>query len=95
MGSPDEFFSRKRHRFLLTFIAVVFPLEAHLTSVDIQQAMVRNRDVVSIPADVIEHLLRASKGPLGIDDPFRFSHGRQITGKLAVIAEILEGGEES
>ena len=70
---PDEFFSGKRHRFWLTFISIVFPPEAHLTSFDIHQAMVRNGDAVSIPANIIEHLLGARKGGLGIDDPFGFS----------------------
>ena len=71
--SADEFLSRKRHRFLLTFGSIVFPLEPHLPSFDVQQAMVRNRDAVSVPANIVEHLLRAGKWRFGVDDPFGFS----------------------
>ena len=91
----DEFLGRKSHRFRPTFVSVVFPLEAHLASCDIQQAIVRDGDAVGVAADVIEHLLGASKGRLGIDDPFCFSHGCQVTGKLAVIPEVLQGAEET
>jgi hypothetical protein len=91
----DELLGRKRHRFLLAFVPVVFPLEAYLTSFDIQQAIVGDRDAVSVAADVIEHLLRAGKRRLGIDDPFCFSQRFQVTGKVGGISKTLQRGEES
>jgi hypothetical protein len=40
----DEFPGGKGHRFLLAFVSVVLPSETHLTSFDVQQAIVRDRD---------------------------------------------------
>ena len=90
----DEFLGRKRHRFLLTFVSVVFPVEAHLTRFDTQQAIIRDRDAVGVAADVVQHLLWASKGRLGIDDPFCLSRRCQVTSKLAAIPKIFQGVEE-
>ena len=66
-----------------------------MTSFDIQQAIVRNRDAVGVAADVIEHLLGAGKGFLGIDDPFGFPRRGQVIDKLTPIPEISQGTEET
>ena len=55
--------------FDLAFVSIVLPLEADLIVFDIEQAIVGDRDAVSVAAHVIEHLLRSGERSLGIDDP--------------------------
>ena len=62
--AADELLGGKRHRFLLTVVPIVFPLEAHLTVFDIEQAVVGDGDAVGIAADVVEHLLGSGEGRL-------------------------------
>ena len=45
------------------------PLESDMILFDCEQAVVGNRDAMSIAADVIEHLLGTGKRSLGVDDP--------------------------
>jgi len=60
--TPDELVGRQGHRFDLTAIPIILLLETHLMILDIEQAVVGNRDAVRISAHVIEHLLRAGGG---------------------------------
>ena len=45
-------------------------------------------------AHVIEHLLWAGEGRLGVDDPLRLPHGRQVTSKFLVVPKSLQRSEE-
>ena len=64
------------------------------TLIDVQQAIVRDRHAMGVASDVVQHLFGSSKGPFGIDDPFRPSHRRQVTGKRGTIPKKFQGGEE-
>ena len=68
---PDELLGGQGHRFTLTAVAIVFPLEADLTVFDIEQAVVGDRDAVGISADVVEHLLGSGERALWHRRPIR------------------------
>jgi hypothetical protein len=92
--ASDEFLGGKGHGFLLALVPVIFPLEAYLAIGDIQQAMVRDRHAVGIAANVVKHLLRARKGPLGIDHPLGLSEWRQVGSPFAIIPKPIQGVKE-
>src|SRR5215467_6787232 len=92
--SANKLVGRERHGLLLALVAVVLVSEAHLPGFDVQQAIVGDRDPVSIAANVIQYLFRASKWRLGVDHPFRVSQRGQVTCELAGITEMLQRGEE-
>ena len=66
--SANEFLGGECHGFLLALISIVLPSETDLAIFDVQQAIVRDRYTVGVAADVVQHLLRSSKGSFGIDD---------------------------
>jgi hypothetical protein len=51
--SPNELLGRERHDFLLIVVAVVPPVELHLSVFDLQDPMIGNRDPVGVAADVV------------------------------------------
>jgi hypothetical protein len=46
--SPNELLGRERHDFLLIVVAVVPPVELHLSVFDLQDPMIGNRDPVGV-----------------------------------------------
>lgn len=92
--SSDKLIGREGHDFLLIVVAVVPPMEFHLPVFDIDEPMVGNSNAVGVAADVVYHLLRASEGRLGVDDPFLLSQWIQIAGKGLRIVKFLERREE-
>ena len=50
-------------------VSVILPLEADLITVVFEQAVIRDRDAVSVAGEVLEDVLRATEGRLRIDHP--------------------------
>ena len=92
--SPNELLGRERHDFLLIVVAVVPPVEPDLAVFDLQDPMIGNRDPVGVAADVVHHLLGASEGRLGINDPFHITHRIEMLVENLRISKGLEGREE-
>lgn len=92
--APDKFLDGQDHHLDCAGLAIVFPLEAHLIVFDIEQAMVGDRDAMSIPAHVVEHLLRSGERALGIDDPLGSFRWSKMLGKGGAIAQRFQGAEE-
>jgi len=91
---PDEFVGGQGHRFTLAAIPVIFPLEADLIIIDVQQAVVGNGHAVSIAAHVVEDLLRSGERALGIDHPLKSFRSGQKLSKSEAFPNGLQGGEE-
>ena len=49
---------------------VVLVAEAHGLVIDVEQAMVRDRDAVGVAGQIFEYALRALERRLGVDHPF-------------------------
>ena len=77
--SPDELVCREGHGLLLIVVAVVPPIELHMTVFDIDDPVIGNGDPVRVAANVVHHLLWSGKGWLGVHDPFHVSHRIQVT----------------
>ena len=92
--SSDELLGRERQSFLLIVVAVIPPLELDLPVFDIQDPMIGNCDPVGVAADVVHHLLGASEGRLGVDDPFRMAQRIEMPAENLRISKGLEGREE-
>src|SRR5437764_12915235 len=92
--SPDKLIGRQSHGLLLV-VAVVLPTESHMPRIDIQETIIGDGDAVGVATNIVEHLLRTSKGPLRIDHPFFALHRSQIAGESQFGFERLERRKES
>ena len=77
--SPDEFLGREGHGLLLIVVAIVSPVEFHMTTFDIDDPMIGDGDPVRVAADVIHHLLWSGEGRFSVNNPFQISHWLQMT----------------
>lgn len=68
--SAEEFHGGERHVALPMSVLVVFPAERDASIVDGEEALIGDRDPVCVAGKVLENLLWASEGWLGVDDPF-------------------------
>ena len=85
---PNELIGCQGHHFLLVIVAIVLVAELHLAIFDVEQAIVRYGDAVSIASHVVEYLLGSSKGRFGIDDPFCLPQ-RSENSTAAIIEAII------
>ena len=92
--SLDEFVCRKGHGFLVIVVAIVSPVEFHMTAFDVDDPMVGDSDPMRVAADVVHHLLWSGEGRLGVNDPFHISHRIEITAESLRISQCREGREE-
>jgi hypothetical protein len=67
--SPEELISRDGHHLLLTAVGVVLPSERDLIFPESDESMVGDGDAVGVAGEIVEHMLSAAEGRLGIDDP--------------------------
>jgi len=73
---------------------VVFPMEGDLAILGTDEAMIGNGHPMCIATQIIQNLLGATEGPLGIDHPLGIAQGREVSSKGFRIAQRLEDGEE-
>jgi hypothetical protein len=78
--SSQEFVDLKRHALHAIVVRVVLPTKPDAVLLMIDEPIIRERDAVRVPTDVVEHLLGASEGLFGIDDPV---HSSQLTEEAA------------
>ena len=62
-------------------MAVVAPAEADLPVVEGEESVVGDGDAVSVAAEVVEDLLGAGEGGLGVDDPLGLAEGPEVAGE--------------
>jgi len=99
--TSDELVGRQGHRFDLTAIPIILPLKADLIVFDVEQSVVGNRDAMRVAAHVIEDLLGAGEGALGIYDPFaslpsvqKLNESVSFTKRLPSVEELQFAGIE-
>ena len=75
-------------------MAVVAPAEADLTVLDGEEAVVGDGDAVGVLAEVVEDLVGAGEGGLGVDDPLGLAEGLEVAGEGVGVIERGEGVAE-
>src|SRR5713226_6775251 len=92
--APDELVGIKGHYALARVVAIVLPAKPDLAMVDAEQAVVGNRDAMSVAAEIVEYLLRATKWRLRVDHPFILLSASQVFGKCTRIGQWRQSGKE-
>ena len=64
-----EFFSSQGSYFLFVVVTVIFPCESHSLPGHLKYSLVGDSTAMSVSAQVTNHLLRAAKGLLCINNP--------------------------
>ena len=64
--AADELLGRQRHDFHAVTVAVVFPAKPHDPVLEIDEALVGEGDPVGVAPEVLEYLLGAGEGGLGV-----------------------------
>ena len=75
-------------------MAVVPPTEADLTVLDGEEAVVGDGDAVGVAPEVVEDLVGAGEGGLGVDDPLGLAEGLEVAGEGGGVIERGEGVAE-
>ena len=75
-------------------MTVVAPAEADLTVLDGEEAVVGDGDAVGVLAEVVEDLVGAGEGGLGVDDPLGLAEGLEVAAKGGGVIESGEGVAE-
>ncbi len=57
------------HDLLLIAVRIVLPSERHSIILEGDESMVRDRDTMGIARQVMQNMLWAAEGRLGVDDP--------------------------
>jgi hypothetical protein len=65
----DELVSLERHGLLTVVVCIISPEKRNSAVPDVEDAVIADRDPVSISAEVLKDTLRAIEGWLAIDDP--------------------------
>src|ERR1700681_1870129 len=90
--APNELGDRDSQDFALVIAAfpIVLPAEGDVGLVEIEQAIVGDRDAMSVAREIGQDLLGTGEGLFGIDDPFDCAQGRESGGKCLRLVETDE-----
>ena len=75
-------------------MAVVAPTEADLSVLDGEEAVVGDGDAVGVLTEVVEDLVGAGEGALGVDDPLGLAEGLEVAGEGVGVIERGQGVAE-
>ena len=67
--AAQELGSTESHDALFIAVSVVFPSEAHVVTIEAEQALIADGHAVGIPAEVAQHVARSTESGLGINHP--------------------------
>jgi len=67
--STNELVGGNPHLLLFVAVSVIPPKKRHVVAVEGKQSMIGNRNTMSIASEVPYHLLGATEGWLGVDNP--------------------------
>ena len=67
--APQKFVGVQRHDFPAVVVGVILPVEPDAAVGVVDEPVIRQRDAVGVPAQVLEDLFGAGEGPLRIDAP--------------------------
>jgi hypothetical protein len=85
--ATQELASAELHLTVLATVGVVLPAEGDVLSVKGQQSVVGNGHAMGVAAQIAQHLERAAKGWLGVDDPILTVHAAKQLRELPRISE--------
>jgi|SRR5215472_15859314 len=68
--TTQEFLRGQGHALFLISMSVILPEESDLVVVKGQKAVVADGDAMGVASQISQHVVRATKRPLGVDDPF-------------------------
>jgi hypothetical protein len=71
--SAQELLCRNGHDFLLAAVSIVSPAEGDAIVLEGHESMVRDSYAMSVAGQIVENVLGAAKGRLGIDHPVLLS----------------------
>ena len=106
--APQKFVGGECQDFHTVVIRVVLPAETDVTVAMVDEPIIRQRDAVGVPTQVVEHLFRAGEGSLRLHDPVDGPElaeerdegaaidqmgGARREGQLAPVERALKGGE--
>ena len=84
----DELVSLERHGLLTVVVCIISPSKGNIAVLDGEDAVIADRDPVSISAEVLKDPLGAIEGRFAIDDPLRMvelsSEGVEVAGILEI-----------
>ena len=86
--ASQEFVGLERQDLHAVVVGVVLPAEPDAAVVVIDEPIIRERDAVGVPPEVVEHLLGAGEGPLRIHDPVDGPQVAEEGGEGAAIGQI-------
>lgn len=107
--AADELQRLEDHGGLLVSLSVVFPAKGDTAVVEREQPLVGDGDPVGVAGEVLEHLLGAAEGRLGVDHPVfgvevfspafpagAWSQGLELAmeGEFSLVESLLEVAEE-
>ena len=92
--AADELFGGEGQGLEAAVMAVVPPTEADLTVLDGEEAVVGDGDAVGVAAEVVEDLVGAGEGGLGVDDPLGLAEGLEVAGEGGGVIESGQGVAE-
>ena len=78
----------ERHDLHAVVVGVVLPAEADAAVAVIDEPIIRERDAVRVPPEVVEHLLGTGEGPLRIHDPVDGPQPTEEAGEGCAIGQI-------
>jgi hypothetical protein len=78
------------HDLLLAAVRVVFPAKRDSIVVEGDESMVRDRDTMGIAGQVMQHMLGAAEGWLGVDDPVLLKKLSDKSAETTRLGETLE-----
>ena len=92
--TADELIGTECHGLGPVAMPAILPAKGDLTVIGADQPMVGNDHAMGITAQVLQDLLGATEGGLGIDDPVGVAQRREVLGKGLRLAQCLERREE-
>jgi hypothetical protein len=92
--AAEEFACGQGHELLLVVMPIVFPAEGDGVLLQAHQPMIGDGDPVGVAAQIIEDLLGAAKGWLGVHDPLGGTYRSEVRGKGPGIGQRLQRREE-
>ena len=92
--AAHELVGVERHRLGFAAGAIIFPSKPHCAIVAIEESAIGDGDAMRVAAEIVEHLLRAAKWPLRMDNPFGMAQRGEISGERSRRMERREVAEE-
>ena len=107
--ATQELLRGQGHGFFLVSMSVILPEERDLVVVKGQEAVIADRDAMGVAGQICQHVVWATKRPLGVDDPLLAKEWPQecvkglflfqglessVEGELSLAKSLFQAGDE-